>query len=596
MKEKFSAFRLFYDEFIYKNNAMIDYSEIEENVVRIREIARKMRNTFPDNKYNDLLDKARKELMNELDAINEKRPSFYASYLSEYKKHVTFGTDTQKEMPFIIATSFYNDYKLDDKGNIDYSLLIPRYTSLEKKEIRDYYKDNGLLELFLFLLKKCSGNYNLLITRIEYIKDLTVTYNESAEMFKKRFNDLLLDVYDLLSKYEDKAKQSMDYLNIKDAIALVYKNKYDSWSSLLKNEFNNLYKEILERDKKNKTILYFDVETNDISFETFERYCSELVLEKEKYLEIVSKGEEVVIDVPKKAYCADFRRKLLEEYFDNRLYFVLDEDASVEKVADIGYKLGLFVNDLINRVFEKDKFDAAFSKSLMRNNDAKSAIIKKLYELYDPSYLITVYEAVRKDYLKYVNSRGKEFADQVEYFIDRIQKNSGLKSLLYTAERINKELVIKRVNFVKENIDDIVSQDIFDYYDTRNYDLDVILKEIDIENLVSLYEVLKKKINTNEYGSVTCITGEYNDKKTYMLNGLLQAFVRVIASKEIDIDIEHDERLRQKVYKKVALDYLNEKIYEDVFEEDYRRNNSTFMMSRELFDIDSNYTKLKKMI
>ena len=92
MKEKFSAFRLFYDEFIYKNNAMIDYSEIEENVVRIREIARKMRNTFPDNKYNDLLDKARKELMNELDAINEKRPSFYASYLSEYKKHVTFGT------------------------------------------------------------------------------------------------------------------------------------------------------------------------------------------------------------------------------------------------------------------------------------------------------------------------------------------------------------------------------------------------------------------------------------------------------------------------------------------------------------------------
>jgi hypothetical protein len=415
-------------------------------------------------------------------------------------------------------------------------------------------------------------------------------------MFKKRFNDLLLDVYDLLSKYEDKAKQSMDYLNIKDAIALVYKNKYDSWSSLLKNEFNNLYKEILERDKKNKTILYFDVETNDISFETFERYCSELVLEKEKYLEIVSKGEEVVIDVPKKAYCADFRRKLLEEYFDNRLYFVLDEDASVEKVADIGYKLGLFVNDLINRVFEKDKFDAAFSKSLMRNNDAKSAIIKKLYELYDPSYLITVYEAVRKDYLKYVNSRGKEFADQVEYFIDRIQKNSGLKSLLYTAERINKELVIKRVNFVKENIDDIVSQDIFDYYDTRNYDLDVILKEIDIENLVSLYEVLKKKINTNEYGSVTCITGEYNDKKTYMLNGLLQAFVRVIASKEIDIDIEHDERLRQKVYKKVALDYLNEKIYEDIFEEDYRRNNSTFMMSRELFDIDSNYTKLKKMI
>ena len=596
MKEKFSAFRLFYDEFIYKNNLMVDYAGIEDNVVRIREIAREMRNTFPDSKYMSLLDNARKELKNELDTIYEKSPSFYASYLSVYKKHVSFGTDTEKEMPFVIATSFYNDYRVDDKGSLDYSILIPRYTSLEKKEIRDYYKANGLLELFLYLLKKCSGNYGVLVTRIEYLKDLTVAYNETAEDFKKRFDGVVADINDLLVKCEDKSKKSMDYLNIKDAVALVYKNKYDNWVSLLKDEFYNLFKNIYEKDRKSKAVLYYEVDTNSISFETFEKYCSELVLEKERILEEVTNGEKPVIDVPKKAYCADFRKKLLEEYFDSRLYFTLNEDDSVEKVADIGYKLGLFVEDLINRVFEKDKFDAAFSRSLSRNNDVKSAIIRKLYELYDPTYLISIYEKQRKSYIKFVSSKGKEFASQVDYFNERIQKSSGLKSLLLTEDRIIKELVIKRINFVKENLEDIVSQDIFEYYDTRNYDLEIILNRIDTKNLVTLYPDLKKRINNNEFSVISCISGEYSDKKNDMLYGLLHVFVRVIASKEYSLDLESDRRLRQKVFKKVALEFLDERIYEDVKEEDYRKNNSTFMMTRELFSIDSNYSKLKKMI
>ena len=596
MKEKFSAFRLFYDEFIYKNNLLVDYAGIEENVVRIREIARELRNTFPGKNYMSLLDDARKELKKELDVIYEKSPSFYASYLSVYKKHVSFGTDTEKEMPFIIATSFYNDYRLDENGKLDYSILIPRYTSLEKKEIRDYYKANGLLDLFLYLIGKSSGNYSILVTRIDYLKNLTVSYNETAEEFKKRFDTIVVDINDLLSKSEEKSKKSMDYLNIKDAISLVYKNKYDNWVGLLKNEFYSLFKDIYERDRKSKAVLYYEVDTNSITFETFEKYCSELVLEKEKNLELVTKGEKPVIDIPKKAFCADFRRKLLEEYFDSRLYFDLNDDASVEEIANIGYKLGLFAEDLISRVFEKDKFDAAFSKSLGRNNDVRSAIVRKLYELYDPTYLISIYEKQRKAYLKFISSKGKEFANQVDYLNERIQKTSGLKSLLLTEDKIEKELVGKRINFVKENIEDIYSQDIFEYYDTRNYDLEVMLFRIDTKSLENLYQDLKKKISNNECNSNTCISGGYCDKKIEMLNSLLHVFVRIIANKEFSFDLENDKRLKQKVHKKVALEYLDERIYEDIKEEDYRRNNSAFMITRELFNVDSNYSRLKKML
>ena len=55
------------------------------------------------------------------------------------------------------------------------------------------------------------------------------------------------------------------------------------------------------------------------------------------------------------------------------------------------------------------------------------------------------------------------------------------------------------LNFVKENLEDIVSQDIFEYYDTRNYDLEIILNRIDTKNLVTLYPDLKKRINNNEF-------------------------------------------------------------------------------------------------
>ena len=59
------------------------------------------------------------------------------------------------------------------------------------------------------------------------------------------------------------------------------------------------------------------------------------------------------------------------------------QNIAIEVIAEIGYKLGLFAEDLIERIFEKNKFDAAYSKSLARNNDARSAIARKLYELYE---------------------------------------------------------------------------------------------------------------------------------------------------------------------------------------------------------------------
>ena len=44
-----SAFKLFYDEFIYKRNVMVNYVNIDYNINRIRELAFQIRNTYRGN-------------------------------------------------------------------------------------------------------------------------------------------------------------------------------------------------------------------------------------------------------------------------------------------------------------------------------------------------------------------------------------------------------------------------------------------------------------------------------------------------------------------------------------------------------------------
>ena len=251
---------------------------------------------------------------------------------------------------------------------------------------------------------------------------------------------------------------------------------------------------------------------------------------------------------------------------------------------------------MIERIFEKNKFDAAYSKSLARNNDARSAIARKLYELYDPSYLVSVYNDRKEYYLNFIKNKGKEFEDKVNRLIVRIEDTSKLKSILIPEKKIEKDLITKRINFVLENIEDIKSQDIFDYYDTRNYDLVVMLEGIDNTSLVKLYNDLKKKIMNNELKTDTCITGEYNDKKSYMLDALLNTFIEVIAKRELEVDYKNDKVLRRKLFKNIALEYFGENIDLTERDADYKKNLHTFTINKEIFDLDSNYKKLKDIM
>ena len=104
-----SAFKLFYDEFIYKRNVMVNYVNIDCNINRIRELAFQIRNTYRGNKdeYIKILNDIHLKLKEELKEINKVEPYLFEVYYVIYKNKVTIGTDSVFEMPFVIATSFY---------------------------------------------------------------------------------------------------------------------------------------------------------------------------------------------------------------------------------------------------------------------------------------------------------------------------------------------------------------------------------------------------------------------------------------------------------------------------------------------------------
>ena len=60
-------------------------------------------------------------------------------------------------MPFIISTSFYDDYRTDNKSFDEfYFNNVPKYSSIEKRQIRLDAKNKSLLEYFVYLI---SGSF-----------------------------------------------------------------------------------------------------------------------------------------------------------------------------------------------------------------------------------------------------------------------------------------------------------------------------------------------------------------------------------------------------------------------------------------------------
>lgn len=597
-----SAFKLFYDEFIYKRNVMVNYVNIDCNINRIRELAFQIRNTYRGNKdeYNKILNDIHLKLKEELKEINKVEPYLFEVYYVIYKNKVTIGTDSVFEMPFVIATSFYEDYRLEHENEEETRRnWVPRYNSLDKKMMKNDYKRLGLSNYFLALLKERPGKYVFAIDAINELNAIKPLYNESKIAFTRRIEEILKKFTGVMEKCEQKAQKSIDYEVITEALELVLRKKVSSWANVLQEYYEEYFAELYEKKKKSNSILNGIFIANDISFKTFESICTELVSEKQRLFNDFKNAKELNLEVADDAYCADFRRKMLNEYFDERIKGEVIDTDNPEKMATYVYRLAAFSVDLEDRVFNRLLYEASHAKSLKRGNDVKSAIIKKIYDLYNPCYMLSIYETKRQKVEEVIKSHGRDFSLAVENNLKKLNEQSKQEFSLLSVHQIRNNLIERKKKFLVEHYIDVKSQDILDDYDTRDYDLSVLCQDLDLNDITNVYNLTKYNIKNNDLEENLKEDASLNNRKDRLLQEVLgfyaEQVLKIVYKDKID-----DEELYWSLVKDMAKKYLGDEYKGDMLlwktVKKSSENTNEYCMKKEEFLGQGQFGKLLRFI
>ncbi len=524
---KFSAFKLFYDEFIYKDNKSVSYDKVRRNIDNIRDYTLNLRKTskHDTNYYMTVLERTQKRIKEQLENILLNNKSFLEFYLIIYKNHVELSNDKVKDVPFIISTSFYDDYRIDNKSSEELessTYAVPRFTSLEKKVIRKESKNFAKIEYFVNLLKNSNyiNLYKQFIDKITYVLKLRPVVNEGHYDFFQRIDVHLIECERLWNRLEEKAKTNEDYDNISEVMEVAYKKEFKNWGSLIKMMINEYFDDIYNTMQFDDEVRGRFSLVNDMSFESFRDTLDKLIVEKEQLITEYENGKFTSYIYEGNSYLLQFKKVLIDSFFDSRFNSKLKIDDSVEDYVARAIELYSLADDLDDRMFEKIMFDASHSPVLKRGNDATTALIVKMYELYNPLYLLSIYDNAKRDFEDLLEHKNIDF--KREYNVKLLDKKMeyDFHGPLPNINSIRTKTIERRIEFIYEScITELFSREFLNIYDTRNYDLDVIARDISIEDMVNLYFRMKNKIEDFDFSNMnfapsTLVEPNYEKNKT----------------------------------------------------------------------------------
>lgn len=597
-RNNFSAFRLFYNEFIYKENVMINYSKIRRYIVSIRNLSLEMRHVYKGNKelYNIKLERINSRIKKLLYNIQLLEPYLFEVYYIIYKNKVSIGSDSVKEMPFVISCSFYEDYRLNSKNNEDGKYgIIPRFTSEDKRRIRGLATKLGEIKYFKELLAECNvnGRYEGLLNRLKYVLEIEPLYNENHYQFLTRTEKEKLSLERMIKRYLVKATGSDDYDYITETLDVAFKKDYSDWSSNIIKALNVYFQDVYEKSKNSKSLLFEEFVANDMSYDTFVEFGREIEAEKKELDELWKSGKNIKLNFNDNSYCASFRKKVIEDFYDERLKFLLDENSSINDFAMKGLEIYRLATDLQMRIFEKTLFDASHSLELKRNNDVRSAILKKIYNLYNPNDLHGKYESLKMKFDKLLKEKGESFSKNVVVSLNELKRKEGFKGELPTNLEIKKNVITMKKDFILKNYyENLLSRDIENFYDTRDYDFKVMALEIPVNEMANLYFLIKREIKVFDN----------DERKEQYFQSLLDFVANDILNK-IDVKYDKNDKVAyDAILADVAREYLFEEIkidsQKDEKDKSINKNvlKANYDISKEEFYQNSEFYKLNLMV
>lgn len=553
---KFSAFKLFYDEIIYKDKISVAYENVARNLKRIKELTSDIRK-FPKvdiKEYMRKLEKVNKKLKEQLYDIQKNNRALYEYFYIIYQTQVDICTEKVEDMPFVINCSFYEDYRLDNKTveELESSkFTVPKYNSLEKKKIRDNAKGLTRFEFFVKLISESKNAKNYtdfnekakILMNVKYLaKDTREEYFEQIDFgsYKK-----------ILSTIENIARESEDYEYITDMMTIAFKRKFSNWNKELDECLIEHYDKKYQEMRSSKEIRGVLNEVNDISYAEYQSIIKKLIDEKNKYMNMFFDDKFVPLETNSDSFTEKFKENLINSFFDRRYNNDIKDNDGVDEYVNRAIALYGLAEDLGNQIFEKVLFDAGHSPVLGRNNDVRSSIIEKIYELYDPMYLLTIYDKARTTFESLLNKNNPRFIQ--EYNLKLTEKkirynfHGPLPSMSIIEMRVND----RKKTFIVDNcVNEMKSK--YDGYDTRNYDLSLVASDLYINDMIELYD--KMKIKVNNYKNTNNVSNK--EQKSIMAN--LQEFVVKDIYKKLNVKVNSLEEEKSK-YRDICHGYLNEK-------------------------------------
>lgn len=565
--KKVSAFKLFYDEFVYRENSNISYALIERNIEKIRELTLELRKTSKVDVdfYMVKLDRANSRIKEQLNEMYKANVALFEYFFLLYKSCMEMCNDKVSDMPFLISCAFYEDYRLDNKTAEELEsspYVVPKFTSLEKKEIRNDAKGMTKLEYFVKKLSNSENvsQYTKFIDKARAIMNTKPTINESHNDYFARGENFLKDFDVICSRLEEKAKLNGDYEIVSDYMEVVFRKKFNDWSVELKKvALEYLDKNYKKMKESNEIKGCFNL-ANDISFESFKDLTEDLIQEKEKYMKLFENGKFSPVEIMDDSYISKFKENLINSFFDKRYINSLNDDSSVMEYVDRTIDIYNLAEDLGNQIFERIMFDASHSPSLKRNNDVRSAIITKIYDLYNPIYLLALFEKAKNGFESLLANNSSKFIKDYNAKLTEKKLQYDFHGPLPTMKSIKTKILDRRKEFIVEHcITELKSRDLLESYDTRNYDLEIVAKDIEINEMITLYDQIKYKVNTFDYSSLYFYNKEialdgYEKQET--LKAAQEFVVKDICSK-LKINNLSANEMKER-YRDICYGYFNE--------------------------------------
>jgi len=618
-----SIFGYFYNYCLSKKQN----TKIKREISKLKEIVERTNNLDATNNtiYNKKLSRKEKRIETLLRNIANKEPEFLLNFNNEYyAENKTLKKETDpKIIARNIAQSFYDAYQVKkirknnivlEKSNfkVKEQNIVLTLTDQEKKKL-DVSNKIKVFSFFLSELKKCKyHNINRQLHALNKVINIEINENELKEEYFSRVNKIMYYAeinIDMIFKKGRNYPFRKNFIKVLSKLIYVYNLKertFEELNSYLKKTLNKeLLDKYLDNNIEEKKELDFGYEIpNDTSTEMLIKVNEDLANEKNVLVEKYKRGARIKFDRPFSNTIQTKKVDIINSYFDKRFEIDLGYESTEDEFVKVIMDLCDLADEITEDMFKVVLFDAHDSSNLATiQSYEKNEALRTLYSLYSTSDRIEKYDKAKNKFeliFKTLNNSKRDLIYKKVYE-QKQKKHVPVNELIPSKETIINNLVIRETKFIDSHAVEEFKHKATNYGKYLNYDLEIVARDIDVEDLPAIYQKIKRNITyTNFVDEIK--PGEDRESK-YKEARIIQRKTLAVAQemiaktilnkryeREYDVSYDSYQNILNNIYENVLHEERLLHSYDDLYNE-YEAVEKSYHDIKKVWDEKSNFIK-----